>query len=1012
MKKIILLIAGICLLSGVAMSQDNHPTEGISDVRPGIFALSGADVIMSYDSEPVKTNILIVRGRIEAIGKNIKFPDGTRVINMEGKTIYPSFIDIYTTYGVPQRSRESADPVARFASQMQRGGSTQQEEPRVADYWNQGIHESYDVLSEFKPDEDKADEFRRAGFGAVLTFKDDGIARGTAALVSLADDKANKVVLKDHASKNYSFNSGSSSDRYPSSQFGSVALLRQFYIDRDWYAQLPGGYFYDASLEASNNNRALPGIFEVRDKYEILRANAIGDEFGIKYIVKGGGDEYQLLDEIKKSGVSIIVPLVFPEAPDVKDPYEAAGVELSELKHWEMAPANAGMISNAGIEFALTTNQLSKPGDFMEKLRRAVEMGLDRKEALKALTYTPAKMIGAEQSIGSIEEGKVANLLVTSGDLFDNECVIYENWVQGRPYQFIDPNMEDIRGTYELTAGEQSFNMSIEGRPDKPSIKVKADDKELKSAITFKNDIININITSGDGIITLSGAYYDGTLKGDGLLADGSKCVWAGTEGEAEDEEKKEAEPDKNVNARQRGQRSRGQEDTGANQAGDPQSMGKVIYPFEAYGFEEKPGQEKILFHNATVWTLDNEGRLEGADVLIENGKITAVGKDLKPGGARVIDATGMHLTPGIIDEHSHIASSSTNESSQAITSEVRMADIIDPSDNSIYRQLSGGVTAAHLLHGSANPIGGQSVIIKHRWGSPAEEMKVEGQVGFLKHALGENVKRSTNRYPNSRMGVEHIIRDAYQRALDYRDEWARYNALSDREKQSVIPPRRDLELEALVDVLEERSFITCHTYVQSEGVMLMRLAEDFGIKAHTFIHFNEGFKVADKIRDHGGAASVFSDWWNYKYEVYEGITYNAATLVQQGVLTCLHSDNAEMSRRLHQEAGKTVKYGGLDQVEALKLVTLNPAKILHLDHRMGSIEQGKDADLVLWTDNPLSIYARAKMTLVDGRVYFDEEKDAEMKKEIDKERNRIIQKILKEGGSSRRPSVMPSRTF
>jgi imidazolonepropionase-like amidohydrolase len=290
--------------------------------------------------------------------------------------------------------------------------------------------------------------------------------------------------------------------------------------------------------------------------------------------------------------------------------------------------------------------------------------------------------------------------------------------------------------------------------------------------------------------------------------------------------------------------------------------------------------------------------------------------------------------------------------------------------------------------------------------------MKIEGQVGFLKHALGENVKRSTNRYPNSRMGTEHIIRDAYQRAVDYRAEWQKYNALGTKEKAAAIPPRRDLELEALVDVLEERSFITCHTYVQSEGMMIMELAEDFGIKAHTLIHFNEAFKIADKMKEHGAAGSVFADWWDYKYEVYEGITYNAATLMQQGVLTCLHSDNAEMSRRLNQEAGKIVKYGGVDQVEALKLVTLNPAKILHLDSRMGSIEPGKDADLVLWTDNPLSIYAKAKMTLVDGIVYFDEAKDAEMKVRIDEERNRIIQKILKEGGSSSRGAAAIRRTF
>ncbi len=1012
MKKVIHVIVGVCLLSGIAVSQDNYPVVGISDVRPGMFALTGAQVILSYDSEPVETNILIVKGRIEAIGKNIKFPKGTTLINLEGKTIYPSFIDIYTSYGVPQESRETQSQASLFARQMQRGGPAQEEEPGVADYWNQGIHESYDVLREFKPDDDKADEYRRAGFGTVLTFKKDGIARGISALVSLAESKANDIVLKDHASANYSFNRGTSEDMYPTAQYGAIALLRQFYLDGEWYKNLPEGYFYDSSLEAIKDNKELPQIFETDDKYEIIRANAIADEFGIKYIVKGSGNEYQLLDEIKKTGVSLILPLNFPDAPDVKDPYEAATVPLSQLKHWEMAPANTKMVNEAGIEFALTTDELSKPGDFTEKVKKAVEMGLDKKEALKALTYTPAKMIGAEKMVGSIAEGMVANLLITSGDIFDKECVIYENWVQGIPYRFVDPNLDDIRGEYKLTAGDSTFYVSISGKPEKPTIKVRSGDKELKSAITFENGIININITADDGIITLSGAYYDGILKGDGALADGRKCTWVTVETEASKELDMEEETRGNEPLARRGSGIRSIQAVPARQINIDKSVGKVIYPFVAYGYEEKPEQEKILFRDATVWTLDDKGRIDGADVLIENGKIKNVGIDLDSENARIIDASGMHLTPGIIDEHSHIAMSSTNESGQAISAEVRVRDIIDPADESIYRQLSGGVTAAHLLHGSANPIGGQSVLIKHRWGSPAEDMKIKGQVGFLKHALGENVKRSTTRYPNSRMGVEHIIRDAYQRAINYRTEWDKYNALGQKEKLSAIAPRRDLELEALVDVLEHRSFITCHTYVQSEGVMLMRLAEDFGIKAHTFIHFNEGYKVADKIRDHGGAASVFSDWWDYKYEVYEGINYNAATLVQQGVLTCLHSDNAEMSRRLHQEAGKTVKYGGLDQVDALKLVTLNPAKILHLDHRIGSIEPGKDADLVLWTDNPLSIYARAKMTLVDGRVYFDEENDAEMKKIIDEERNRIIQKILKEGGSAQRSTGIPRRTF
>jgi len=256
-------------------------------------------------------------------------------------------------------------------------------------------------------------------------------------------------------------------------------------------------------------------------------------------------------------------------------------------------------------------------------------------------------------------------------------------------------------------------------------------------------------------------------------------------------------------------------------------------------------------------------------------------------------------------------------------------------------------------------------------------------------------------------MGVEQIIRDAYQRAIDYSNQWKAWNALKPGDRAGKVPPRRDLELDAIVDVLEKRSFIACHTYIQSEGAMLMNLADDFGIKVNTLIHFNEGYKIADQIKAHGAAASVFSDWWDYKYEVYEGITYNAALLMNQGVLTCLHSDDAEMGRRLNQEAGKIMKYGGLSETDALKLVTFNPAKILHLDDRIGSIREGKDADLVLWTDYPLSVYARASKTMIEGTIYFDEDQDVKLKEQIDNERNRIIADILKEAPAS--GSVTPN---
>lgn len=998
MKRIVLL-TGFLLLLVPVIAQTNFPLTGIGDERPGIHALINATVVPDWQSEPVKADILIVNGRIEAVGKNIKFPAGTRITDLEGKMIYPSFIDIYTSYGTEKVESGERNMIASFMQQSQRGAPAA-EKPRVADYWNQGIKESYNVIGEFKPDKAKAEAYRKAGFGTLLTYKNDGIARGTSALVTLTDEKANKVVIDEHAAVHYSFSRGASEDPYPTAQFGAIALLRQFYLDGEWYGKLPDGYFYDASLEALAQNSSLPKIFEVSNNIEVLRSGAIGNEFGIKYIVKGGGDEYQMIDEIKMAGIDLIIPLKFPDAPDVKDPYEAAGVSFSQLKHWEMAPANAAMVSRAGINFALTSDGLSKPEDFLPALRKTVEYGLDKKIAIKAVTAIPAQMVGAQNQVGAIKKGMIANLLVTSGDILEKDCVIHQNWVQGKPFTLSDPLITDIRGDYNLSVGGEEYGVKIAGKAEKPTVTVKKGEEDVKASITWKNDLVNMSMTVPDGMISLSGAYYNGVLKGDAVMAGGEYTAWKA-------DPAKEGDSNSEDSATGRRGREAGEKPAAATA---PEDL-RVMHPFTSYGWYEKPKQETILFKNATIWTLDSQGRIEGADLLVKDGKINRVGKNLDPAGARVIDATGMHISPGIIDEHSHIASSSTNESGQAITPEVRSGDVVDPTDQSIYRQLSGGVTAAHLLHGSANPIGGQSILIKHRWGATADELKIEGQVGFLKHALGENVKRSTSRYPNTRMGTEHIIRDSYQRALDYRAEWARYNALNDKQKATVAAPRRDLELDALVDVLEERSFITCHTYVQSEGMMIMKLAEDFGIKAHTLIHFNEGFKIADKMREHGAAASVFSDWWNYKYEVYEGITYNAATLLQQGVLTCLHSDNAEMARRLNQEAGKIVKYGGVDQIEALKLVTLNPAKILHLDHRMGSIEPGKDADVVLWTGNPLSIYSRAKMTLVDGIVYFDEAKDAAMKQEIDTERNRIIQKILSENGASGRPATgMPSR--
>jgi imidazolonepropionase-like amidohydrolase len=438
-----------------------------------------------------------------------------------------------------------------------------------------------------------------------------------------------------------------------------------------------------------------------------------------------------------------------------------------------------------------------------------------------------------------------------------------------------------------------------------------------------------------------------------------------------------------------------------------------------AFGTTEKDAEQTYIFKNATVWTNEKEGVIKGADVLVVGGKIKQVSRQnmAAPAGARVIDATGLHLTSGIIDEHSHIAiSRGVNEGGQAISAEVSIADVVNPDDIDIYRQLAGGVTAAQLLHGSANPIGGQSALIKLKWGVNPDQMLIANAPKFIKCALGENVKQAnwgdfnTVRFPQTRMGVEQVFYDGFYRAKAYQKEWDAFKA-----GKTKVAPRVDLELEVLAEILRSTCFITCHSYIQSEVNMLMHVADSMGFRINTFTHILEGYKVADKMQKHGVAGSTFSDWWAYKFEVNDAIPYNAALMTEQGVLVCINSDDAEMGRRLNQEAAKTIKYGGLSEEQAWKLVTLNPAKTLHLDDQMGSVKAGKAADLVLWTANPLSIEARVSLTMVDGVVYFEEKEQAQKQLQIEQERTRILSLMLaanERGEASKAPQKKVKKHF
>ncbi len=961
------LTLAILWCSATAFAQDYFPkNDGVKTTNNNYTAFTNATIHVSPGQVIENGTLLIQDGKVKEVGKNVSIPGNSVQVDLKGKSIYPSFIDVFSDFGV--------EPPKRSES---RGRSPQYDATREGFYWNDHIMPENHAISIFKYDDNKAEELRKAGFGVVNSHIQDGIARGTGALITLNGEGTDADRVLDNRSAQYfSFERSVAKEQsYPTSLMGAMALLRQMYHDLDWYAGKKAETT-DRSLEALIRNRDLVQVFAAQDNGQVLRADKIGDAFGIQYVILASGAEYENITDIKAANARLIVPLDFPEAYDVADPYQAGYIALKDMRHWNLAATNPKVLADNGLNYSFTLKGLKSPADLREKLMKAIEYGLTKEKALEALTTAPAQMLGKADQIGSLESGHLANFLISSGDIFEKETTLYENWVQGYRHIVNDMDLKDIRGDYNLTAGNEDYTLSITGEAGKPKAEIKQDTVKLKTKIDYSDNWLNLSFAGKEGTknFRMTGLVLPGTetLSGRLILPDGTETTFKAVQTSplAPEEDKKNKE-DK-----------------------APQLVA-ITYPNIGYGYKEKPEPENILFKNATVWTSEDAGILENTDVLVKEGKISKIGKDLGAGGARTVDATGKHLTAGIIDEHSHIAGLAINEAGQNSSAEVKMTDVVDPEDINIYRNLGGGVTSIQLLHGSANPIGGRSAILKLKWGESADKMIYEDSPKFIKFALGENVKQSNwesyDRFPQTRMGVEQLFINYFQRAKEY-----------DTKKKSGEAYRYDEELEVLAEILNGERFISCHSYVQSEINMLMKVAEQFGFRVNTFTHILEGYKVADKMAAHGAGGSTFSDWWAYKYEVNDAIPYNAAIMASQGVTVAINSDDGEMSRRLNQEAAKTIKYGGMSELEAWKMVTINPAKLLHIDQRVGSIREGKDADLVLWNAHPLSVYARAEKTLIDGTVYFDLEKDKQQQQAIQKERNLLVNLMMSEkaGGS------------
>lgn len=999
---ILMLATGLTMSSYAAESTTPEP--GLRERLVDYWAFTNATVVVS-PTETLEGATLVIRdGKIVDAGAEVEIPDGCSVRDLNGLYVIPGFIDPYTHYGLPESERV----------QRKWGGAPQYWTKRIGgNAWNEAVKADINWVDQFSVDEKASLELQKLGFTAVQTTGDNGVFRGRSCVALLGAGLPNDLILKTNGAHSLSLLRASQTQQYPESLMGRIALIRQTLLDAEWYRKAWDAYAqssnqgkpeYNAALENLDGLRGQKVLFDGgENRQTVHRANSLASESGFAPVVVASGYEYEATDEIASLEIPLIVPMSYPSKPDVSGVHGELDVTLAQLRHWERAPWLLPELERAGVTFAITTARLKDNDKFMKAVRDALDKGLSRESLLKALTTIPASLCGVSDRCGTLDAGKLANFTICKGDVGSHGNVVYESWIAGKRQVLESVPERHWTGSYSILLGDDTLTIKItEGAHAKATLS--RDTAEVKAnALYLSGDRFSISVSASAfdlGVVRIDGRIEGESLTGAAYSADGVMLSWMG-----------KVLPLDTSNG-----------DGGEKLVKEPDSLvSRLTHPNISFGLEELPEELTVLFRNATVWTMSDDGVLEGTDVLVRDGRIVSVGQvNDVPGDVVEIDATGMHITPGIIDAHSHLAiDGDVNEGTFAITPEVRIEDVVQPVDNGIYRQLAGGVTTALLLHGSANPIGGQNATVKLKWGSSAEDMIFEDAKPTLKWALGENVKQSnwgenmTTRYPQSRMGVMELIEDKLIAAREYHEKWQAYNVLGKKAKSRTVPPRVDLILQTIWEVMTGERWVHCHTYVQSETLGVMRLAEKYGFKIAVLIHNLEGYKVADEMAAHGAASTTFSDWWAYKFEVYDAIPYNAALTWERGVLTSIKSDNVDIARRLPHEAAKAAMYGGMSVEDALAMVTINPAKQLGVEHLVGSIEVGKQADLAVWNGDPLSIYSRVEQTWIEGRKYFDREQDAAEREKIKAEREALIAKLIgSDGHKSDKDGLPPPKEY
>lgn len=875
------------------------------------WALVNARIVTVSGATIERGTVVIRDGLIAGVGTDLAVPPDARVLDLSGKTVYPGMIDLASTVALeqrerPQQTRFQALPTAQ----------------RDTTGW-QGLDPERMVADELQSAHRSVREWRDAGVGAALVAPTAGTFRGQSALINLRGGSPGEMILISPAALHMGFQGVRSG--YPRTLMGVMAYQRQSLLDarylalqRDRYDANPRGMQRPA---AGPHTTALASyavgdgmvVIDARSERAIRRAVGLANEFGLDYVLSSVGEGWLALELLVSERRPVLVSLALAAPDSITGRsflYTRPEPPPSDSALQWLIDHNAAALDSAGISFALTSGGGAvEAADFRGAVRRTIRAGLAPAVALRAVTVVPAEIMGIADRLGSIEPGKIANLIVATGDLFADSTKLEAVFVDGE--RFVVPPDDD--------------------RPSR-------------------------------------------RRGGEGSRGSGEHAAGEATEDEAAAEQAAEA-------------------------------TGPFTPPAIPIPPSTIPRGQLVAVTNATILTAAN-GTIEGGTILIRDGKIVEIGSDVRvPRNAEVIDASGKYVIPGIVDSHSHMAiEGGINEGTDNLTPQVRIADEIEHDDIQLWRALAGGVTTIHVLHGSANSIGGQDAVIKLRWGLRPDQLFVEDAPRGIKFALGENPKRSNRssipgaprRFPSTRMGVEYSIAEAFQRARAYQQEWAEYDRLRGRTRRDRVPPRRDLFLETLVGILDGTIRVHSHSYRADEILMLINLADSLGFTIGTFQHVLEGYKVADEIAAHGAGASTFADSWAYKLEAFDAIPYNAALMHRRGVRVSINSDSGERVRRMLQEAAKAMKYGGVSEQDALRMVTLNPAIDIGLGDRIGSLEPGKDADLVIMTHHPFDPRSRVDKTMIDGVIYFDYDVAPKLRDRIEQD----AEPITSDGGA------------